>query len=196
MDPSDGTDGDSKLAATAAGSNANADRRARVYAAAELFKTFGEPGFKAYVDRWAPDIAATAENGMHPFKDWKQVDPLNYLALTQGLFVYSTTDGANPVVTEPFREALAHSAEAIRQATGGPDDPYLAYHYEGHYCWGSNSAKGRWGRVLLMTMALGIIASTTRPIARSCGISPFHSRTQPLSLCYLTNMTAAGADTA
>ena len=31
MAPADGTDGDSKLAATPAGSNANADRRARVY---------------------------------------------------------------------------------------------------------------------------------------------------------------------
>ena len=38
----------------------------RVYAAAELFKTTGDQGFKAYVDRWSPDIAATAENGMHP----------------------------------------------------------------------------------------------------------------------------------
>ena len=95
MTPSDGTDGDSKLAATPAGSNANADRRSRVYAAAELFKTTGDQGFKAYVDRWAPDIAATGENGMHPFKDRKQVDPLNHLVLTQALFIYATTEGAN-----------------------------------------------------------------------------------------------------
>src|SRR5271165_5648842 len=72
MDPADGTDGDSKLAATPAGSNAGGDRRARVFAAAELFKTCGAPEFKAYVGRWALDIPATAENGMHPFKDWKQ----------------------------------------------------------------------------------------------------------------------------
>ena len=194
MDPSDGTDGDSKLAATPAGSNANADRRARVYAAAELFKTFGAPGFKAYVDRWAPDIAATAENGMHPFKDSKQVDPLNHLALTQGLFIYATTKGASPAVTEPFKEALSHSAEAIRQATGGPDDPYLAYHYEGHYCWGSNSVKGRWGRILLMTIELGLNREhhTTYREEMAGYLHFIHGR-NPLSLCFLSNMAHAGA---
>jgi len=194
MDPSDGTDGDSKLAATPAGSNANADRRARVYAAAELFKTFGAPGYKAYVDRWAPDIAATAENGMHPFKDWKQVDPLNHLALTQGLFIYATTKGASPAVTEPFKEALSHSAEAIREATGGPDDPYLAYHYEGHYCWGSNSVKGRWGRILLMTIELGLNREHHAAYREEmAGYLHFIHGRNPLSLCFLSNMTRAGA---
>ena len=47
---------------------------------AELFKTLGEPVFKAYVDRWAPDVAATSENGLHPFQGGKQVDLLRRLA--------------------------------------------------------------------------------------------------------------------
>ena len=100
-------------------------------------------------------------------------------------------------MTEPFKEALAHSAEAIRQAAGGPDDPYLAYHYDGHYCWGSNSAKGRWGRVLLMTMALGLNRehhAAYREIM--AGYLHFIHGRNPLSLCYLTNMTGAGATTA
>ena len=167
----------------------------RVYAAAELFKTLGEPAFKDYVDRWALDIGATAENGMHPLKDWKQVDPLGHLALTQALFVYATTKGANPVITEGFKEALSHTAEAIRQASAGPEDPYLAYHYEGHYCWGSNSVKGRWGRVLLMTIALGVNrehhAAYRELIA---GYLHFIHGRNPLSLCYLSNMGQAGAD--
>ena len=40
----------------------------RVYAAAELYKTVGKADYKAYVDRWAPDVEATADNGMHPLK--------------------------------------------------------------------------------------------------------------------------------
>jgi hypothetical protein len=195
MEPADGSDGDSKLAATPASSTANADRRARVFAAAELFKTLGEPGFRAYVDRLARDIAATEENGMHPLKGWKQVDPLAHLALTQGLFVYATTRGASPAVTEPFKEALSHTAESIRQATGGPDDPYMAYHYEGHYCWGSNSVKGRWGRVLLLTIALGLHPEqhlAYREII--AGYLHFIHGRNPLSLCYLSNMAHAGAD--
>ncbi len=106
MDPADGTDGDKTLAATPASSNRNGDRRSRVYAAAELFKTVGEHSFKAYVDRWATDVAATAENGLHPFGGGKQVDPLNHVALTQALFVYATTKNASPNVTAPFKDAL------------------------------------------------------------------------------------------
>jgi hypothetical protein len=195
MSPADGSDGERTLAATAAGSNQSADRRARVYAAAELFKTCGEAPFRQYVDRWAPDIAATAENGLHPFQGAKHLDPLNHQALTQALFVYAATKGASPAVVRPFQEALSHIAEEIRGATGGADDPYLAYHYADHYCWGSNQCKGRWGRVLLMAMALGqnrAHHAAYREII--AGYLHFIHGRNPLSLCFLTSMTHAGAD--
>jgi endoglucanase len=192
--PPDGSDGDKTLAATAAGSNAQADRRSRVYAAAELFKTVRDVRFKAYVDRWATDVAATADNGLHPFKGYKQVDPLNHVALTQGLFIYATTPGASAAIVGSFREALSHTAEAIRSASGGPDDPYLAYHYGDHYCWGSNQSKGRWGRVLLMAIALGV-NRTHHDAYREliAGYLHFIHGRNPLSLCFLTNMQHAGA---
>jgi hypothetical protein len=195
MSPADGTDGDKTLAATPASSNPNGDRRSRVYAAAQLFKSLGEPAFKVYVDRWAPDVAATAENGLHPFSGGKQVDPLNHVALTQALFVYATTKGASPAVTGPFKDSLAHTAEAIRAATGGPDDPYLAYHYADHYCWGSNQVKGRWGRVLLMTAVLGLNPARHGAYREIMGgyLHFIHGR-NPLSLCFLTNMDDAGGD--
>jgi endoglucanase len=195
MDPADGTDGDKTLAATPASSNRNGDRRSRVYAAAELFKTLGEPVFKAYVDRWATDVAATGESGLHPFGNNKQVDPLNHLALTQALLVYSTAKNASPRVTGPFKDALARTAESIRAAAGGPDDPYLAYHFADHYCWGSNQCKGRWGRILLMTIALRQNAhrhESYREII--AGYLHFIHGRNPLGLCFLTNMGHAGAD--
>jgi hypothetical protein len=195
MEPEDGTDGDKTLAATAAGSNPNADRRSRVYAAAELFKTLGERRFKAFVDRWAPDVAATAENGMHPFQGGRQVDPLSHVALTQALFLYATTRGADPSVVGPFKEALVHTAEAIRAASGGPDDPYLAYHYADHYCWGSNQVKGRWGRVLLMATTLALNPGHQGDYREiMAGYLHFIHGRNPLSLCFLTNMGHAGAD--
>jgi hypothetical protein len=195
IDPQSGNDGDTTLAATPAGSNPGADRRSRVYAAAELFKTLGEPAFKDYVDRSATDIAATAENGLHPLSGSRQVDPLNHLALTQALFVYATTKGASANVTGRFKEALAQTAEAIRSATGGADDPYLAYHYPDHYCWGSNQSKGRWGLVLLMAIELGINPpqhAAYRDII--AGYLHFIHGRNPLSLCFLTNMGPAGGD--
>jgi hypothetical protein len=138
---------------------------------------------------------ATAENGLHPFEGYRQVDPLNHAALTQALFVYATTRGANPSVVGPFNEALAHTAEAIRAASGGPDDPYLAYHYADHYCWGSNQVKGRWGRVLLMATALRLNPSRQADYREiMAGYLHFIHGRNPLSLCFLTNMGRAGAD--
>jgi hypothetical protein len=195
ISPADGSDGDKTLAAAPAGSNPNADRRARIYAAAELFKTFGDAEFKADVDRWAPDVPATSESGLHPFQGARQVDPLNHLALTQALFIYATTPGASHAVVAPFAEALSHTAEAIRAAWGGPDDPYLAYHYEDHYCWGSNQCKGRWGRILLMAVALGQNPAR-HGVYRElmAGYLHFIHGRNPLSLCFLTNMGHAGGD--
>jgi hypothetical protein len=195
MDPPDGSDGDSKLAATPAGSNPGADRRSRVLAAAQLFKTVGEAPFKNYVDRFALDVAATQENGLHPLGGNQQVDPLNHLGLTQALFVYATTKGSNPAVTARFAEALGHTAEAIRAAAGGPDDPYLAYHYGDHYCWGSNQCKGRWARILLMTIVLGKNPSHHTAYREiMAGYLHFIHGRNPLSLCFLSNMGHAGGD--
>jgi hypothetical protein len=195
MDPADGTDGDKTLAATPASSDRNADRRTRIYAAAELFKTLGEPAFKAYVDRWATDVAATSENGMHPLQPYGHVEPVNYSALTQALFVYSTTKNASPAVTGPFKDAIARESEAIRAAAGGPDDPYLAYHLADHYCWGSNQCKGRWGRVLLMTIALRLNVPHHQAYREiMSGYVHFIHGRNPLGLCFLTNMGHVGAD--
>jgi hypothetical protein len=195
MSPADGSDGDTKLAATPAGSNTNADHRARVYAAAELFKTLRDHKYQAFLDRWATDVAATVDNGLHPFKGYKQVDPLNHLALTQALFTYATTQGASREVVTSFREALSNTAEAIRTASGGPDDPYLAYHLADHYCWGSNQSKGRWGRVLLMAITLGVNRNHHEDYREiMAGYLHFIHGRNPLSLCFLTNMNHAGAD--
>ncbi len=195
MSPADGTDSDTTLAATPAGSNPNGDRRSRVYAAAQMFRATGEPSFQTFVDRWAADIEATAESGLHPLRPGSLVDPLNHVGLTQALFVYASSPGASPSVVKPFQAALGRTAEMIRAAHGGPDDPYLAYHYEGHYCWGSNQSKGRWGRVLMMTIALGLNQehhAAYRDII--AGYLHFLHGRNPLSLCYLTAMEQAGGD--
>jgi len=193
MDPADGKDGDSKLAAAGGDSNPNADRRDRIYAAAELFKTTGDPKFGAYVEKWATDIDATNENGLHPFKNnW--VDPLNHHALTQALFVYSTTPGANDAIVQRFKQAIRSTAESIRTATGGPDDPYLCYHFADHYCWGSNQSKGSWGRILLMAIDLGVAPEHDAEYKDIvAGYVHFIDGRNPLSWCYLTNMGHAGA---
>lgn len=193
MDPSDGTDGDPSITSGSTNSNPNADRRSRVYAAAELFRLTGQTKFRDYVDKWSQDSSATNENGQHPLAN-HMVDPLSYLGLVQALFEYAQTPGASKPVVDKFKEALGNGAEMILQATGGQDDPYLAYHNPDHYCWGSNQSKGRWGRVLLMASDLNLHPehrAQYREIA--AGYVHFIHGRNPLGLCYLSNMEKRGA---
>ncbi len=192
MDPSDGQDGE-KLAAAPGEANANSDKRDRIYAAAELFRTTGEKAFSDYVARWAPDIAATNENGMHPFKS-NYVDPLNHLGLTQALFIYCQTPGADENVTAEFKKSLKNTAEIIREQTGAKDDPYLCYMIPDQYCWGSNQCKGEWARILIMAADLNVAPEQTATY-RSLVEGYFHfiHGLNPLGWCYLTNMTKDGA---
>ncbi|HLK15941.1 MAG TPA: glycoside hydrolase family 9 protein [Fimbriimonadaceae bacterium] len=192
MLPNDGQDGD-KLAAAPGEGNPNMDKRERVYAAAELFKTTGDKTFSDYVVRWAPDFNATAEGSMHPLKNhW--VDALNHLGLTQGLFVYCQCPGADPKIVDGFKEALRNTAEGIRSQTNGKDDPYLNYVIPDHYCWGSNKGKGCWARILLMAADLDANPERTAEY-RSIAQGYFHwvHGVNPLGWCFLTNMAKDGA---
>jgi hypothetical protein len=169
------------------------DNRDRIYAAAELFKTTGEKAYSTFVARGAMDFDATNENGMQPLKThW--VDALNHMGLTQGLFIYAQTPGADPTVANAFKEAIRNTAESIRTQTGGKDDPYLCYMNPDHYCWGSNQCKGYWARVLIMAADLNVAPDHTADY-RSLVEGYFHNihGVNPLGWCFLTNMTRDGA---
>ena len=192
MEPADGKDGD-KLAAADGSCTANGDVRHRIYAAAELFKTTGEAKYSRFVAKNAADIEHTNENGMQPLGS-HVVDALNHMSLTQALFTYSTTPNADETVVNGFKAALRNSAEGIRQATGGKDDPYLAYTLADHYCWGSNQGKGYWARILVMAADLNVEPTRSDEYLRIAEgyVHYLHGR-NALSWCYLTNMGKNGA---
>ncbi len=192
MEPSDGKDGD-KLAAADGGCSANGDVRHRIYAAAELFKTTADGKYSTFVSRNAPDIANTNENGMHPLSN-HVVDALNHMSLTQALFVYAGTPEANATVVRDFKLAVHNSAEQIRLATGGKDDPYLCYTLPDHYCWGSNQGKGYWARILVMAADLNVEPSRSAEyLSIAEGYVHYLHGRNALSWCYLTNMAKDGA---
>lgn len=195
MDPASGEDG-GKLAAAGAGSNENGDRRERLYAAAELWRTTGDAKFKTIFEAGAKPtqekIDATSENNLHPLKG--TVDPLNAQSMTQALFVYCQSKEADPVIAEPFKKSLSATSKMILGNTAGKEDPYLAYHLSDHYCWGSNANKGYWGRILVMATALDL-DKEKQPKMREVaeGYLHFLHGRNPLGLCYLSNMGADGA---
>lgn len=201
MSPADGTDGAPDVVSSQATSDAHDDLRRRVLAASALFDMTGEGKYGEFVERWAGDVGRTEQNGLHPLKgEWPMVDPLNAVEITQALFDYARSRGlssrpAGMDLARRFRESVGRTAEMIRQATGGPDDPYLNYCFPGHYTWGSNSHKLRWARVLMMARVLGVNPERHAEYrAIEAGYVHFIHGRNPLAWCYLSAMGAEGAE--
>src|SRR5208282_1014365 len=97
----------------------------------------------------------TSDNGNHPLT-WA-IDADAGLEITYAYYEYAVASGATPAVRErilkPFK-AGADDGVMPYYTTG--DDPYRSYMFDGHYTWGSNSAKCRWGAITLMALHLGV----------------------------------------
>lgn len=195
MDPPSGRDGDETVVSAKAESDANGDRRSRIYAAAALYRLTGQIEFATYVEKNITNIGATEQNGLHPLKgDWKSIDPLNAMELTQALYLYAKAQGPNKQLIDTFKAALTNTSKLILDNTGGADDPYLNFMYPGHYSWGSNNVRCLWGRVLIMATDLNALPQSPKdPRGVIAGYAHFIHGRNPLGFCYLSNMGSAGA---
>ncbi|MFD1144297.1 glycoside hydrolase family 9 protein [Larkinella insperata] len=194
MSPASGTDGAS-LAAADAGANANADRRLRVYAAAELFRTTGTAKYKTYFETYYKNISATSENGFHPFSNGN-LDASLCWDLNRAYFVYCQTPTATPAVVTELKSRFQNAMDwNIEPAHNAKTDPYLGFMWSGHYSWGSNQAKMKWAQLAILSAELGINPAKTvlyKEIAEEY-LHYMHGR-NPLSWVYLSNMGAKGTN--
>lgn len=193
MMPPDGTDGAEKTAAAGGDSSAGDDARRRVLAAAELFRATRTPQYRAYFDAHYADTA-TADGSFQPVAAG-HLDASNAGELTQAYFTYATAPGATPAIVTALRALFRASAEneLVGPYTRG-EDPYRAYMYDGHYCWGSNQIKAHWARLAILAAALNVEPAHRalyREIAEEY-LHYYHGR-NPLSEVYLANMGAKGA---
>ncbi|RRB02104.1 glycoside hydrolase family 9 protein [Larkinella rosea] len=194
MSPASGTDG-AALAAADAGANTNADKRLRVYAAAELWRTTGTAKYKTYFESNYKNINATSENGFHPFSNGN-LDASLCLDLNRAYFVYCQTPNAtSSIVTElksRFQNAMDWNIESNYVSK---NDPYLGFMWSGHYTWGSNQLKMKWAQIAILSAELGINPAKTalyKEIAEEY-LHYMHGR-NPLAWLYLSNMGTKGAN--
>ncbi|MBI5835100.1 MAG: glycoside hydrolase family 9 protein [Armatimonadetes bacterium] len=121
------------------------------------------------------------------------VDPLGANELTQAFVTYAGAPGHDPAIVADFAKSL--SASLAQHYVGAlPDDPYRAPIFEGHYCWGSNSVKSKWGHLPLFARQFGLDPARSAvwdELAQGY-VHYLHGR-NPLSLCYLTNLGERGA---
>ena len=190
--PANGQDGAGRTASAPGDCSPLDDGYLRVYAAAELFKTTGDAAFRQYFEAHYKDRAGNT--GHHPlFSGW--VDPLNATEITRAMLVYDSTPGRTEALVDEFRKVLRNTLQSNFLAKREKaEDPYDAWMLPGHYCWGSNSVKARWGALPLYAILLKVDPAKDaeyRNIAEQY-VHYLHGR-NALSLVYLTNMGERGA---
>jgi hypothetical protein len=192
MTPASGNDGAS-LAAAGATCDTATDKRLRIYAAAELFKTTGTAAYHDYFKANYKD-PSTSDNGHHPIlrNSW---DASLAWDLNRAFIVYAGAQGTEPGILAEIKSSLKNTMDsniAARYLSG--EDAYRGFVWEGHYCWGSNNLRANWAKLALFASALEVDPlrnSLFQEIAEEY-LHYFHGR-NALSYIYLSNMGEKGA---
>jgi endoglucanase len=155
-------------------------------ATAQLFAATGDAAYKTYFD--------ANYNKARLFTSGNYVSPWD-LAAQDALLDYTRAAGATESVVKAIRDAYLAGAKSAGNlgAISSDKDPYLSYMKD--YTWGSNSTKANTGTALynVVTFALDSAGSADFERAAARYVHYVHG-VNPLSLVYLTNMSAYGAD--
>jgi hypothetical protein len=197
MTPESGEDG-AVLAATKADSNANADRRVRLWAAAELFAATGETIYQEYFESRFRDFEKLHDEGIYPFSkegEPRFAGPDRARDAVRAMVAYARASGAAPEVKEPILAVFRNWIDWILLSESEKNsDPYRAFVWAGHYTWGSNNLKANWANLALVANLLGVDPERKtrfREVAEEY-LHYFHGR-NPLNLVMLSNMGEKGA---
>ncbi len=170
----------------------NADRRYRVWAAAELFRLTGGTEYKTYFESNYNN--SNTSDGTHQPILSGYFETGASASIQRGLVSYCLASGANATIVNTIKASLNQGVQ--NQAYGQRNnDPYKCYNWDGHYSWGSTSQKAEWAIDCLWAVKLNVnpsMSATYLKIAEEY-LHYYHGR-NPLSWCYLTQSNLSGAD--
>jgi hypothetical protein len=201
MTPASGADGGgsgggSVFAAASGNGTADDDARRRLFAAAELYKTTGNAIYRTYFDANYNSSALT-DNGHNPISSG-YFDTSSSWTSEMGMIVYASISGyaTNAAAVSAIKASLKAGIENnVVGSYSSNTDPYRAYMWDGHYCWGSNQIKAQWGELPIFGIYLNVNPANNA-LYKECSeeyLHYFHGR-NPLSYIYLSNMGAKGAN--
>jgi len=150
----------------------------RLWAAAELWRTTGDPKYSEYFVKQYPDFRASLE-AMTP-EDWKDLADM-------GLWTYAlgARKGSDPELLADIRKRTAQAAQAIVERTR--KNPYHVSLQAKDYVWGSNGVAASYGTELLVANALSpdpaYVATALDNLHYLLGRNTF-------SLCWVTQVGA------
>jgi endoglucanase len=155
-------------------------------AAAQLFAATGDAAYATFFDgNYAQLHLVTYGNYVSPWDMQGQDAALDY----------ADAAGATAATGKAIRDAYLAGAKSSGNlgAITGNQDPYLAYMKD--YVWGSNSTKSNIGDLFAAVVAHKLDAASNADMTRAASryVHYLHG-TNPLSIVYLTNMYAHGAE--
>jgi hypothetical protein len=155
-------------------------------AAAQLFAATGEATYRSFFD--------ANYRQLHLFAFSNYVAPWD-VAGQDAALEYAAAPGATAAAADAIRAAYLTGVKSSGNlgAITGNRDPYLAAMND--YVWGSNSTKSNMGNLFAAAVAHGLEAASNAEMMRAASryVHYLHG-TNPLSLVYLTNMYAYGAE--
>jgi hypothetical protein len=155
-------------------------------AACQLFAATGNTSYRDYVD--------ANYTKAHLFAYNNYASPWD-VSEQEALLEYAELDQATPGVADAIRRAYLTGAasDANLGAIRNDKDPYLSYMKD--YVWGSNSTKANQGNVLYAVLDHELDEARSDEFERAAlrYLHYLHG-VNPLSLVYLTNMGAHGAE--
>jgi endoglucanase len=158
---------------------------AKMEAACFLFELTGETKYKDFFDANYTKIHLIEWTYAYPFETTNQEILLHYTKIA----------GATPAVVTAIKTVYKNAmngSDNFPAYTSGKD-PYNAYIKD--YTWGSNSTKGAQGLMFTDMIQYGIDAANDGDFKKAAeGYIHYLHGVNPLSLVYLSNMNAYGAD--
>lgn len=117
-------------------------------------------------------------------------------AAAEALVDYLDIPGADEALSKRIREQLRKSAASGQWAPPAEADLYRAWMAPTCYHWGSNAIRGNQGTVALLAAKAGGLSPAEQARLRARAADMLHSfhGVNPLTLVYLSNMGAYGAD--
>jgi hypothetical protein len=157
----------------------------KVEAAAYLFEVTGTSTYRTFFDQSYTQIHLMQWTYAYPFETEQQ----------EALLYYTKVPGATATVVNAIRNTYDTAMDGASNfgAITGEIDPYRAYIQD--YVWGSNGTKSNQGSMFYDMITFGVNPGldTQAEQAAARYIHYIHG-TNPLSLVYLSNMVAYGAE--
>jgi len=150
----------------------------RLWAAAELWRTTGDPKYNEYFVKQYPDFRASLET-MTP-EDWKDL-------ANMGLWTYAlgARKGSDPELLADIRKRTTQAAQAIVERTR--KNPYQVSLRAKDYVWGSNSVAASYGVELLVA---NVLSPDSVYVATALGNLHYLLGRNTFSLCWVTQVGA------